>query len=161
MVTALTLIFCHGFNWDRVIFFTEECMMPCVLQSSAYTASRTSASRAVLLLGGLGLHQELGGDIARIHSVLWRHDHQQKPGGSGEIWSAVICLPKTSSHVISPAFLEVPELLMEIPCSANEFFALLCLHAQVYLVNCLYFNPQVLSLLPFWFFPLCHPGRVS
>lgn len=45
-------------------------MMPCMLQSSAYTASRTSASYAVLLLGGLGLHQELGRDKARIFCAM-------------------------------------------------------------------------------------------
>ena len=67
----------------------------------------------------------------------------------GDVQSDGICFPNKSLRVTSLAFLEVPELLMEIPCSANEFFALLCLHAQVYLVNCLYFNPRVLSLLPF------------
>lgn len=37
----------------------------------------------------------------------------------------------------------------------NEFLTLLYLHAQLlfYLLNCLYFNPRVLSLLLFWFSP--------
>ena len=37
----------------------------------------------------------------------------------------------------------------------NEFLVLLCLRAQLlfYLLNCLYLNPRVFSLLVFWFSP--------
>ena len=42
----------------------------------------------------------------------------------------------------------------------NEFLALLCLHMWLllYLLNCLYLNPCVFSLLLFWFSPPSHWG---
>ena len=42
----------------------------------------------------------------------------------------------------------------------NEFLVLFCLHAWLllYLLNCLYLNPRVFSLLPFWFSPPSHRG---
>ena len=45
----------------------------------------------------------------------------------------------------------------------NKFLVLLCLcaHLFLYLLNCLYPNPQVFSLLSFWFSPPSHRGEVS
>lgn len=74
-----------------------------------------------------------------------------KEGGK-DIWSDGFCLPKKLLLKFSPAFLELAEYL----CAARKYqekkhfiFLLLQMWLLLYVLDCLYLNPRVFSLLSF------------
>ena len=78
----------------------------------------------------------------------------------GDVQSDGVCLPKSPLRVMEPCFPGdgcTPACRWEV---GNEFLVLLCLHVWLllYLLNCLYLNPRVFSLLLFRFSPPSHWG---
>jgi len=86
---------------------------------------------------------------------------EERRGGTFGVTAFVV--PSNSYARRSPAFLEVAEHLpTDGKVWSNPLFCLwLCVQLLLSLLNCLYLNPQVFSLLPFWFCPPSHLRGVS
>jgi len=102
-----------------------------------------------------------------IFHSMWHHAQHVKlgkeAGRGGGRWEWWHLASQVTGHVMEPCFPGdgwTPACQREV---VKEFLVLLCLCAQLllYLLNCLYLNPQVLSLLPLWFSPPLHWEGVS
>jgi len=120
----------------------------------------------------LGVHEKLEGDTARPadpslpkdypmqHNTVLSNKKLEKEGGREghlKLW----CLSSQLTFMHDEVLLSWKWLNSCLPVQSSELITLLylCLQLLLSLLNCLFLNAQVFSILPFQFSPLSHCGE--
>jgi len=160
---------CFGFVLETALI-TQGCFSYCwaafTQSQSLFGSSHRPASEWAggAQESGRGRSQDSWPQLAKgiLHATRHhaRHTKLGKKEAGGHFGMMAFVFPSNRYPWWSPAFLEVAE---HWPADGkwwiNSLFWFACAQLLLYLLNCLYLNPRVSSLLRFWSSPTSHQGE--